>query len=95
MATPLSPERLYNTLTLPSRALFVCSKREAASPFGQPLYCKESMWAQKTAKPPVVPEIALKAKRIGLMAMCAGLNGKVERHRRPQRQALTPAVRQA
>ena len=43
------------------------------------------MWAMQSARAPVVPEIALKDKRIGLWAMRAGLKGKIGHHRRPQR----------
>ena len=43
----------------------------------------------------MVPEIALKDKRIGLLAMRAGLKGKIGCHRRPQRRLVALAVRPA
>ena len=47
---------------------------------------------KRSARTPVVPEIDLKDKRIGLMAMRAGLKVKIGSHRRPQRQEKRPFV---
>jgi len=47
----------------------------------------------ESARAPVVPEIRLKDKRIGLWAMRAGLKAKIGCHRRPQRRPLPAAVR--
>ena len=44
----------------------------------------------KTARAPVVPQIRVKAKRIGLRAMRAGLNAKMGCHRASQRRLRRP-----
>ena len=55
--------------------------------------CDRANVGAKSARAPVVPEIGLKDKRIGLLAMRAGLKAKIGCHRGPQRRAIAAAVR--
>ena len=53
---------------------------------------KAQVGASKSARAPVVPQIRVKAKRIGLPAMRAGLNAKMGHRRASQRRLNPPAV---